>query len=116
MTERRWNRNDGVLFRMIEGNAERHDDELGWTPSCFDMDNFENRDATSYYRFTEVFDHLEPTELPPTTADLHNELAAYKQFAAAIIASFGDDAKRNHQMDFQHAYDRLRAVVKEPMA
>jgi len=55
-------------------------------------------------------------DLPPTTADLHTELAAYKQFATAIIASFGDDSKRNHQMDYQHAYDRLRAVVKEPMA
>jgi hypothetical protein len=64
-----------------------------------------------YSGYREVFDHIEPTELPPTTADLHTELAAYKQFADAIIASFGDDSKRNHQMDFQHAYDRLRAVV-----
>jgi hypothetical protein len=64
-----------------------------------------------YSGYREVFDHLEPTDLPPTTADLHTELAAYKQFATAITASFGDTAKRSHQMDFQHAYDRLRAVV-----
>jgi len=53
-----------------------------------------------------------PADLPPTTADLNTELAAYKQFADAITASFGDDAKRNHQMDYQHAYDRLRASIQ----
>jgi len=57
--------------------------------------------------YREVFDHLEATDLPPTTADLHTELAAYKQFATAITASFKDTAKRSHQMDYQAAYDRL---------
>jgi hypothetical protein len=54
-----------------------------------------------------------PAELlPSTTADLHTELAAFKQFATAITASFGDDSKRNHQMDFQHAYDGLHKSIQ----
>jgi len=49
-----------------------------------------------------------PSELPPTTADLSTELAAYKHFAASITASFADTVKRNHQLDYQAAYDELR--------
>jgi len=61
--------------------------------------------------YVEVFDHLEPAELPPTTADLHTELAAYKQFADNIDAAFAKPSPRGLQLDYQHAYDRLRAVV-----
>jgi len=58
---------------------------------------------------------LPPTELPPTTADLHTELDAFRQFAADIDAAFAKPSPRGLQLDYQHAYDRLRAVIKEPM-
>jgi hypothetical protein len=57
----------------------------------------------------------EPTELPPTTADLHTELAAYKQFATDIDAAFAKPSPRGLQLDYQHAFDHLRACIKEPM-
>lgn len=50
-------------------------------------------------------------DLPPTTADLSQELEAYKQFYTAIKASYSDPAKRNHQLDYQHAYDELRRAI-----
>jgi len=89
-------RGDAVNFRVIGDPRE-------------DRSKYTQQQILKDRNFREVTPP--PADLPPTTADLHTELAAYKQFADAIIASFGDDAKRNHQMDFQAAYDRLRAVV-----
>jgi len=100
----RWIYRDGKTVIKKLGQHPKHEIDAG----------FSLADLTNPELFTEVL-YSTPTDLPPTTADLHAELAAYKQFATAITASFGDDAKRNHQMDFQHAYDRLRAVIKEPM-
>jgi hypothetical protein len=56
-----------------------------------------------------------PADLPPTTADLNTELAAYKQFAADIDAAFAKPSPRGLQLDYQHAYDQLRASIKESM-
>ena len=52
-------------------------------------------------------------ELPPTTADLASELTAYRQFAADIDAAFAKPSPRGLQLDYQHAFDRLRASIKE---
>jgi len=69
-----------------------------------------NLDPT-YREVTTLSAERTPTELPPTTADLHAELAAYKQFADDIDAAFAKPSPRGLQLDYQHAYDRLRAVV-----
>lgn len=79
--ERRWLRNDGVVFRMVGNKAERHDDCLGWTRSCFNMDNFENRTNGGVYAFTETFDHL-PTELT-TLRTFRDDVEAAMQLSDA---------------------------------
>jgi len=90
-------RGDAVNFRAI---GDPREDRSKYTQQQILKDrNF--REVTS-----------RPTDLPPTTADLNNKLDAYKQFATAITASFGDDAKRSHQLDFQAAYDRLHKSIQ----
>lgn len=52
--------------------------------------------------------YVEVLPEPPST-----ELTALREFYNAIKTSFADPCKRNYQLDFQLAFDRVQAAMKQ---